>query len=88
MKKWLLLLLGYLPTILATVVAVETASKGLNIPGANKKQVVIDIITAGAKGAETIPNETVSGIGTVIDTVVDTFNKSGIFTKGTTTPTV
>ena len=87
MKKWLLLLLGYLPTILATVVAVETAAKGLDVTGANKKQVVLDIITAGAKGAESIPNETVAGIGTVIDTVVGAFNKSGVFTKSTP-PTV
>jgi hypothetical protein len=84
MKKWLLLLLSYLPTILATVVAVENASSGLNVPGANKKQVVLDIITAGAKGVEQIPNETVAGIGTVIDTVVGAFNKSGIFTTKTT----
>jgi hypothetical protein len=86
MKKWLLLLLSYLPTILATVVAVETAATGLNVPGANKKQVVLDIITAGAKGAEVIPNDTVAGIGAIIDTVVGAFNKSGIFNKTTTVP--
>ena len=81
--KWLKMILSFLPTVLATVVAVEGAASGLNIPGANKKQVVLDIITAGAKGAEAIPNDTVVGIGTLIDAIVTTFNKSGIFSKST-----
>lgn len=83
--KWLKLVLTYLPTVLSTVVAVEGVAKGLNVPGANKKQVVLDIITAGAKGAEAIPEDHVSGIGSLIDAIVGTFNKSGIFTKSTPT---
>ena len=77
--KWITLLFTFLPTILSTIVAVEKAAAGLNIPGANKKQVVLDIITAGATGAEQIPVPQVQQIGGLIDTVVGALNKSGIF---------
>ena len=79
--KWLQLIFTWLPTILKTVVAVEDAAKGLNIPGANKKQVILDIITTGAKGAEEIPVSQVQQVGGLIDTVVGALNKSGIFSK-------
>ena len=83
--KWLTLILTYLPTILATVVAVEGAAQGMNVPGANKKQAVLDIISIGAKGAEQIPESHLQGIGSLIDGVVTAFNKSGIFAKSTPT---
>ena len=77
--RWLLLILSYLPSILKTVVAVEEVAKGL--PGQSRKQIVLDIISTGAKGAEEIPEEHVKVIGTLIDTVVSALNKSGLFSK-------
>jgi hypothetical protein len=81
--KWLTLLLTYLPTVLSTVVQVENAAKGLSVPGANKKQAVLDIITVGAKGVEQIPESHIQGIAALIDSIVGAFNKSGIFSKST-----
>jgi hypothetical protein len=77
--KWLALLVTYLPVVLSGVTSIEVASKGL--PGTTKKQIVLDIIQAGADTAEKIPQETVAGIGSLIDAVVGILNKSGVFTK-------
>lgn len=78
--KWLTLALQFLPTVLNTVVAIEGVA--INVPGVNKKQMVLNIITAGAKGAESAPNATVQGIGQLIDAVVGELNSSGVFNKG------
>lgn len=77
--NWLKIIMTYLPYVLQGVVAVEAAIKGA--PGASKKQVVLDAITAGASVGETVPQQEVSGISTLIDVVVGTLNTTGVFTK-------
>ena len=78
--KWLALVLSYLPVILTTVKSVEEIAQG--VPGQSKKDMVLNIISAGAKGAEQIPEAHISGIGTLIDVVVGQLNQSGVFKKG------
>ncbi len=75
--KWFQLIMMYLPVVLTTVKTVE----GITAKGGDKKQMVLDIITAGAQTAESIPNEHVAGIGTMIDVVVTSLNNRGVFTK-------
>ena len=78
--KWLTLIFQYLPSVLATVVAVEGAIGSQ--PGATKKQVAMNILTAGATAAQKIPNADVAAVAGLVDTVVTTLNASGVFTKG------
>ncbi len=79
--KWLSLLLAYLPVVLQTITAVEATIKGA--PGASKKQVVMDIITTVATAGERFPEAHVQQISGLIDVVVGTLNKSGVFTPST-----
>jgi len=79
--NWLKLLFQYLPVVLQGVVAIEAATHGL--PGATKKQIVLQVITAGAGVAQSIPQAQVQQIGGLIDTVVGALNKSGVFVKDT-----
>lgn len=85
--KWLQLIFTYLPSVLSTVVAIENA---IQAPGATKKQLVLDVITAGSQAAEKIPESHVSGIAALIDVIVGTLNRAGVFTKGvpSTTSTI
>ena len=79
--KWLALLLAYLPVVLQTVTAVEATIK--DAPGASKKQVVMDIITTVAAAGEKLPEAHVQQISGLVDVVVGTLNKSGVFTSST-----
>jgi hypothetical protein len=83
--NWLSLIIKFFPVVLQTVIAVENALHGQ--PGATKKAVVMDIITAGAKQAQTIPNDTVQDIGTLVDNVVGALNSSKVFNKLGAPPT-
>jgi len=76
---WISLLMQFLPVALQAVIAVETSIK--NAPGASKKQVVMDIITAGADVATKIPDAHVQQIGGLVDVIVGSLNKSGIFSS-------
>jgi hypothetical protein len=78
--KWLSLVLTYLPVVLQTVTTVEAA---ITAPGTSKKQVAMDIITAGAQAGEKIPDAQVQQISGLVDVVVGTLNTTGIFTKST-----
>jgi len=78
--NWLKLLFQYFPLVLSGVVAIEGAVKA---PGATKKQILLNVITAGAGIAQQIPQVDVQKVGTVIDAVVGALNKSGVFTKDT-----
>ena len=79
--KWLSLLLAYLPVVLQAVTAVEATIK--DAPGASKKQVVMDIITTVAAAGEKLPEAHVQQISGLVDVVVGTLNKSGVFTSST-----
>ncbi len=81
--KWLSLLLGYLPVVLQAVTAVEATIK--DAPGASKKQVVMDIITTVAAAGEKFPDTHVQQISGLVDVVVGTLNKSGVFESRTAT---
>ena len=82
--KWLSLLLAYLPVVLQAVTAVEATIK--DAPGASKKQVVMDVITDIASAGEKIPEAHVQQISGLVDAVVGTLNKSGVFTSSTAAP--
>jgi hypothetical protein len=79
--SWLSLLLTYLPVALQAITSVEATIK--NSPGASKKQVVMDIITAGADAATKIPDAHVQQIGGLVDVIVGSLNKSGVFSSTT-----
>ena len=80
--KWLSLL-PYLPVVLQTVTAVEAAIK--DAPGASKKQVAMDIITTVAAAGEKFPEAHVQQISGLVDVVVGSLNKSGVFASPTAT---
>lgn len=75
--KWLSIILIYFEPVLNAVIAVETALQ--SAPGASKKQLVLDAIASGAQAFEQIPEAHVQGIAALIDTIVGTLNKSGVF---------
>ena len=81
--KWLSLLLAYLPVVLQAVTAVEATIK--DAPGASKKQVVMDIITTVAAAGEKLHEAHVQQISGLVDVVVGTLNKSGVFKSPTAT---
>lgn len=82
--KWLSLLLAYLSVVLQAVTAVEATIK--DAPGASKKQVVMDIITTVAAAGEKLPEAHVQQISGLVDVVVGTLNKSGVFKSPAATP--
>jgi hypothetical protein len=83
--KWLTVVFKYFPLALQGVVAVEAALKG--VPGATKKQIILNAVQAGAAVSEKAPTASVAQIGALIDNVVTTLNESGVFTKSApTTP--
>ena len=77
--NWLSLLLTYLPVALQAITSVEATIK--NASGASKKQVVMDVITAGAAVGEKIPEANVQQVSGLVDVVVGSLNKSGVFTS-------
>ena len=76
--NWLSFILKLLPGIIQTVVAVEGAVSGA-AKGATKKQIVMTAIQAGATAAESIPEQHIQLVSTLVDNVVSSFNKAGIF---------
>lgn len=79
--KTLLLISKYLPVVMGAVVAVEQTVRA---PGSAKAQVALDAIqTVSAIAGETVPEPHVKLIATMINGVVDTMNKTGIFSKST-----
>ncbi len=86
--KAFLAILQYLPFILQGIVAVQAAIP--TAPGATKKQVVLNAITAAASVGEQIPEAHIQGISKLIDlTVADlhTTNQAGFGTSSVTVPT-
>lgn len=79
MMIWLQLIVQFFPAILQMIVAVEQTLKG--IPGPAKKALVLDTVTAAAPAP--LPEAHVASVGSLIDTLVGSLNKTGVFTKGT-----
>ena len=80
--KWLSLALSLLPGILQAVVAVEAVMAGAN--GQTKKQTVMAAIGAAAQAGETIPEDHVKLVSSLIDSVVGQLNASGVFNHAAT----
>lgn len=76
----LLQILKLLPQILAAVIGVESV---ITAPqsGATKKQLVLDSIDAVAKAGEASDVKVVAAISALIDNIVASLNKSGLFQK-------
>jgi len=72
--NWLNAILMYLPHVLEGVIAVEKVMKGA--PGAAKKQIIMDAISAGAQAAKDIPESHVQAVSTLVDAVVGTLNST------------
>jgi hypothetical protein len=84
--KALLLIAKYLPVVMGTVAAVEQT---VQAPGQTKAQVALNTIqTVSAIAGQTVPEEHVKLIASLINSVVDVFNKTGIFQKATTSVAV
>jgi hypothetical protein len=79
--KTLLLISKYLPVVMGTVAAVEQT---VHAPGSTKAQVALNTIqTVSAIAGQTIPEPHVQLISGMINGIVDTFNKTGVFAKTT-----
>ena len=77
--KTLLLITKYLPVVMSTVIAVEQT---VHATGATKAQVALSTIqNIAAVAGQTLPESQVRLIAGIINSVVDVFNKSGVFTK-------
>lgn len=77
MLNWLKAIVMYLPSVLHCVMAVEAAIGAGK--GKQKKQLVLDAISAGAQEAAKIPEEHVASISKIVDVVVGSLNTSGVF---------
>lgn len=80
--KVFLQILQFFPYVLSGVAAVEQVV-GATLPGAAKKQIVLDSITAAAATGTITPDAQVQVISTLIDAIVTALNKSGVFAKVT-----
>lgn len=71
----ILLILQLLPAIISLVNALEVVFKGSSISGAAKKQVLLDALAGSDQ-------KTVAVASKLADSVVGTFNKTGVFSHG------
>lgn len=84
--SFLQLILQFLPAILQIVMAIEAAFKAsvVPVPGAAKKAIAIDVLTTGSLLAgQPLAAEHLAGVGSIIDAVVASLNKTGVFTSQT-----
>lgn len=82
--NWFLLIAQYLPLVMSTVTAVEQT---VHAPGATKAKVALDTIQMVSQIAgQTVPETHVQLIASLVNGVVDTFNKTGVFTKASLVP--
>lgn len=75
--KWLAFLLQLFPAVLQSVVAVESTVGSL--PGASKKELVLASVSTAAKIGQTVDESHVKAVSTLIDDVVASLNKTGVF---------
>jgi len=80
MSKFLAFL-NWFPYVLAGVVAVE-AAVAPGTPGATKKSIILNSITAATQVGVQVPESHVAEISAVIDSVVSALNTSGVFNHG------
>jgi hypothetical protein len=77
--KTLLLISKYLPVVMGVVAAVEQT---VQAPGQTKAQVALNTIQAASQIAgQTVSEAHVQTIASLIDGVVEVFNKTGVFQK-------
>jgi len=74
----LLNILKFFPYVLGGVTAVEQVAGA--VPGATKKQILLNSILTASKVGEQVPVPQVAAISTLIDSVVSELNASGVFT--------
>lgn len=75
--NFIVLALKYLPLVVQAVIAIEAVYAGQTAAGKTKKQLVLDAV-AGVGGAfGKHDDETIKVIGTLVDSVVKTFNTLG-----------
>ncbi len=75
------MILKYLPVVLQGVVAVENVI-GNAAPGAAKKEVILGAVQAATQLGATVDQQEVAVVSALVDNVVGTLNKTGVFTKG------
>ena len=68
------------PTVLGTVLAVESAV-GSTVPGTTKSQIVVNAVLAGAQIAGESSNITVASIAQLTTLFVSILNATGLFKK-------
>lgn len=80
--NWLTSFTKYFPLVLAGVIHIQQALP--TAPGATKKTILLDAIKAGSEVGEAVPESHVAGISTLIDTVVESLNKTNLAGFGST----
>ncbi len=84
--KTLLLISKYLPVVMGVVAAVEQT---VQAPGQTKAQIALNTIqTASQIAGQTVPEAHVQTIASLIEGVVEVFNKTGVFQKAAATVAV
>ncbi len=75
--KIFMLIAKYLPLVMGTVAAVEQT---VQAPGQTKAQIALNTIqVVSSIAGQTVPESHVQTITSLINGVVDVFNKSGVF---------
>jgi hypothetical protein len=69
--------LKYFPYVLNGAIAIQSAMP--NVPGTNKKQILLSGLAAGAAIGETIPEVHVQAVSAMIDAVVSALKSSSLF---------
>ena len=72
--------MNFIQLLVGGVVAMEQTFAH-EIPGTSKKQIVLDMIQAGAKIGEAVPVPAVELISALIDSTVASLKAAGIFTS-------
>lgn len=85
--KILTSIISLLPAILTAIVAIEQQF-GNSVPGATKKQLVMQSIQIGAAIGETVDNKTVQGVSALVDNTVSFLNSNRVLGFAPSTPTV
>lgn len=75
--KWFQTLFSYFPVVVGAVASVQTAFP--HASNESKKQVILDVIKAGASIGENIPETHVQAISKLIDDLITSLKKNGIF---------
>jgi len=80
-----IMILTMLPNIIQTIIAIEAAfgsGATVPVPGAAKKQLLMNALIAGP---DKIPDAKVAAVSRIVDLTVGTLNAAGTFTTAPTT---